>query len=67
MVYINLWRKLNMCSYPSILIPALRCVICEIGTISVFHRASTIALLGMDGHTLDIINLFAGFISLRIG
>ena len=51
MIYINL---------------ALRCVICEIGTIFEFFSASTITWLGMDGHTLDMINLFAGFISLHI-
>jgi hypothetical protein len=34
---------------------------------SIFLRVSIIVWLGMDGHTLEIINLFAGFISLRIG
>jgi hypothetical protein len=56
-----------MCSYPSILIPALRWLICEIRKISIFFKASIIAWLGMDGHTLDIINLFNELISLRVG
>lgn len=46
--------------------PALRWLIRDMGVIPIFLKESTIARFGMDGHTLEKMNLLAGVMSLRV-
>lgn len=47
--------------------PALRWLICDIGIIPIFLKASNIVRFGMDRRTLEMMYLLAGLMSLRIG
>lgn len=55
-----------MCSYPSMLIPALRYEISDTGITLIFLSASSMTWLGIEGQTLEMTILLAGFMSLRI-
>jgi hypothetical protein len=46
--------------------PALRWLICDMGIMPIFFKASTIVWFRMDGNMLEMMNLLAGLMSLRI-